>query len=197
MEHRASNLILLLAVAALASACEPIPTAPVQEEEADGLAYTNESWGFRITRPDSTWGFSAQIYYQDREPNGLPRVEVRLLSPAVAPPFRPELYMKPSALLEDATLDSLVASVEEALEESFSGYSPGEKAAVQLATKPAMEWQFEVPNSSQLNFMLGDRFFVAAIQNGTHGYLFVGSGISGAFPVEAYRQVASSLVFTR
>ena len=89
-----------------------------------------------------------------------------------------------------------MSDIEEALEESFDGYDPGEKATVQLATKPAMEWEFRLPSSSLRNFMLGDRFFVTAVQRGTHGYLFVGNGISGTFPVEAYRQIASSLTFT-
>ena len=199
VERGALAVICLLAVSVVLSACSPIPTAPVEEGQGGDLVYANESWGFQITRPDSTWGFSAQIYYQDREANGLPRVEIRLLAPQAisTTTFRPVLYMKPSPLSEDATLDSLVSDIEQALEDSFAGYDPGEKSAGVLATKPAMQWQFELQSSSQLNFLTGDRFFVTAVQNGTHGYLLVGSGISGSFPVEAYRQIASNIVFTR
>lgn len=198
MKRSALAVILLLAVCVFASACSPIPTAPVGEGVPNGLVYTNETWGFQVSRPDTTWGFSAQIFYQDREANGLPRTEVWLYAPEVSatPPFRPVLYLKPSALSGEATLDSLVTDIERALEDSFAGYDPGEKVEVVLATKPAMEWQFGASSSSRLNFLPGDRFFVAAIQQGAVGYLLVGNGTSGAFPVEAYRQIATSLVFT-
>ncbi len=192
---RIPALVFLL----LPLACGPIPTDPNDSLITDGddQTYTNEAWGFQISRPDTTWGLNVQTLQQVREANGLPRVEVRIFrSPKPGEPqFRPTLYLKPSALSRDATLESLVTDLEEELQTVFSGYTAGEKRTVQVESDTAMEWQFRIRSSSPRNFLLGNRFLVTAVLHNNQGYLMLGSGVFGAFPLETYRQIASSLVF--
>ena len=95
----------------------------------------------------------------------------------------------------DATLESLVSDLDEELQIAFAGYTPGEKQTVQLRSETAVEWQFQIASSSPQNFLSGTQFLVTAVLHNNQGYLMLGSGVSGAFPLETYRQIASSLVF--
>lgn len=192
---RISTLVFLF----LFLSCGPIPTDPNDSLITDGSdkTYTNEAWGFQISRPDSTWGLNVQTLEQVREANGLAWVEVRMFrSPKLGEPlFQPTLYLKPSALSRDATLESLVTDLEEELQTVFPGYTAGEKRTMQVRSDTAIEWQFRTRFSSSRSFLLGDRFLVTAVLHDSQGYLMLGSGVSGAFPLETYRQIASSLVF--
>ena len=189
--------VLLLLLAFAAAGCGPIPTDPDADTTLGDRVYANKEWGFQITIPDdSTWSWTAQTFYQDREPNGLPRVTVWIYKrPRDGGEFRPTLTLEPRALLKDDTLEKLVASLEENLKASsdFRGYTAAEKQTMQVASNEAVEWTFRTFARAGL----GNRFLVTVVVHGRHGYLIMGDGVSSYFPVDEFRGIISSLRFLK
>ena len=121
--HRTIGWFCFVSVAAIFG-CGPIPedTANNPTTESDGgRVYSNDEWGFRITVPD-VWGWTAQTSFQTREPNGLPRVEVVMNREAIAG-FEAVLTLRPRALSENSTLQTVTAELEEEFKATFLGYT--------------------------------------------------------------------------
>ena len=182
------------------SGCKPIPTEP--ETTLDGLVYTNNDWGFRISRPNDQWGLDASTITSQRDINGLSPVTVRILSPGITADFRPQMRLEPQALPSEfntMTLDQLVQAFEEQyLMQAFDQYRViGEKQRVQLKVGEAIQWQFRYSQLERSNRNYpGTRFLVAiAIHNGA-GYYMIGNGSRDAgYPLTEYEQIVASLEF--
>ena len=169
----------------------------VDEAEQDGDAYVNEEWGFRVPRPDSSWGISAVSYEQIREFNGLRAVEVWMVRDPLADgaAFSPTLFIKPIALTGGTSVTDLVASLDSDLRGAFSGYAVSDSLGTFTVSDSSAEWQFLVPTNSSQNFLSGTRFFVATLLHGNECYLLLGNGTDEDFPIESYRWMASQLTF--
>lgn len=182
------------------SGCKPIPTEP--EPSLDGLVYTNNSWGFRVSRPSEQWGIDVATITSQRDINGLSPVTVRILSPGLTSDFRPQMRLEPQALRAEfntMTLDQLVQAFEDRfLVPAFDGYRViGEKHRIQLKVGEAIQWQFRYSQIERSNRAYpGTRFLVAiAIHNGV-GYYMIGNGSRDAgYPLTEYEQIVASLEF--
>ena len=181
---------LVFVVATLS--CGPIPedTANNPTDDSDGSrVYSNEEWGFRISVPD-VWGWTAQTNFQTRESNGLPRVEVVMNREPISG-FVAVLNLRPRALSENATLQTVTAELEEEFKSTYLGYRAQEKRTFQISGREGIEWIFQTVFLSRR----GDRFFVTVVLDGRKAYLMMGNGMSAAFPVDEYRLIASSIEF--
>ena len=182
------------------SGCKPIPTEP--QTSLDGLVYTNNDWGFRVSRPSDQWGIDVATLTSQRDINGLSPVTVRILSPGIPGDFRPQMRLEPQALragFNTMTLDQLVQAFEEQfLMPQFDQYDViGDKQRVQLKGGEAMQWQFRYSQLENSNRRYpGTRFLVAvAIHNGV-GYYMIGNGSRDAgYPLTEYEQIVASLEF--
>lgn len=184
--------------------CGPIPTEPNGSGVVDNdLVYTNDTWGFQVSRPTLDWGISAQTFPQQRFPNGLPVVEVRIASPAtefLGAAFRPELHLEPRSVSRGIDLDALVTAYEEnELKLIFEGYEVlGEKQRISLTNGEMIEWRFR--NSSFAAPSLrypGTRFLAAVAVHDDQGYFMIGNGSNDVgFPVNEYHLIAESLKFS-
>lgn len=182
------------------SGCKPIPTEP--EPTLDGLVYTNNSWGFRVSRPNDQWGIDVSTITSQRDINGLPFVTVRMLSPGITGDFRPQMRLEPQALraeLTIMTLDEFVQAFEdEYLTQAFDEYRViGEKQRIQLKVGEAIQWEFRYSQLERSNRRYpGTRFLVAiAIHNGVW-YHMIGNGSRDAgYPITEYEQIVASLEF--
>ena len=182
------------------SGCKPIPTEP--EPSLDGLIYTNNSWGFRVSRPSEQWGIDVATITSQRDINGLSPVTVRILSPGLTSDFRPQMRLEPQALRAEfntMTLDQLVQAFEDRfLVPAFDEYRViGEKHRIQLKVGEAIQWQFRYSQIERSNRAYpGTRFLVAiAIHNGV-GYYMIGNGSRDAgYPLTEYEQIVASLEF--
>ena len=182
------------------SGCKPIPTEP--QTSLDGLVYTNNDWGFRVSRPSDQWGIDVATLTSQRDINGLSPVTVRILSPGIPGDFRPQMRLEPQALragFNTMTLDQLVQAFEEQfLMPQFDQYDViGDKQRVQLKVGEAMQWQFRYSQLENSNRRYpGTRFLVAvAIHNGV-GYYMIGNGSRDAgYPRTEYEQIVASLEF--
>lgn len=172
--------------------CGPIPedTANNPTGDTDGdRVYSNDEWGFRITVPD-VWGWTAQTSFQTREPNGLPRVEVVMNREPISG-FEAVLTLRPRALSEKATLQTVTAELEEEFKATFLGYRAEAKRKLTAPGREGIEWIFRTVFLRRR----GDRFFITVVLDGRKAYLMMGNGTSAAFPVDEYRAIASSLEF--
>ncbi len=172
--------------------CGPIPedTANNPTDAADGdRVYSNDEWGFRITVPD-VWGWTAQTSFQTREPNGLPRVEVVMNREPISG-FVAVLTLRPRALSERATLQTVTAELEEEFKATFLGYTAQEKRTFQISGREGIEWIFRTVFLRRR----GDRFLVTVVLDGRKAYLMMGNGTSAAFPVDEYQSIVKSLEF--
>ncbi len=189
--HRATIWSSLVCVVAMLS-CGPIPddTANNPTADADGnRVYSNDEWGFRISVPD-VWGWTAQTSFQTRESNGLPRVEVTMQREPISG-FVAVMNLRPRALSENATLQTVTAELEEEFKSTFLGYRAEEKRTFQISGREGIEWIFRTVFLRRR----GDRFFVTVVLDGRKAYLMMGNGMSAVFPVDEYRSIASSLEF--
>ena len=182
------------------SGCKPIPTE--SEPSLDGLVYTNNSWGFRVSRPNDQWGIDVATLTSQRDINGLPPVTVRILSPDITSDFRPQMRLEPRALpanFATLTLDQLVQQFEEQyLMLAFDQYRViDEKQRVQLRVGEAIQWQFRYSQleTSNRNYP-GTRFLVAIAIHNQVGYYMIGNGSRDAgYPLTEYEQIVASLEF--
>ena len=175
--------------------CGQIPTDPDTDPTVGGRVYTNTDWGFQIAIPqDTTWSWTAQTFFQDRDSNGLPRVEVRISKrPLENTQFRPTMLLSPRALPRETGLESATASLEEELRSSFLGYNPGEKDSVLVSSSSGLEWVFRMVSLRGE----GDRFLAVVLVHEREGYIFLGSGVSYHFPVEEFRDIIRTLNFLK
>ena len=189
--------IPLFLFALCVSGCGPIPTDPDINSSLTDRVYVNDDWGFQITIPqDSTWSWTAQTFYQNREPNGLPQVSVWIYKrPQDGGQFRPTLTLEPRALSGDDTLEKVVTALEDDFKasNSFRGYNASEKQTVQVSSGEATEWTFRT--SARGN--VGNRFLATIVVHEREGYLILGSGVSSYFPVDEFRGIISSLTFLK
>ncbi len=189
--NRSTIWFCLVCVAAMQS-CGPIPedTAnnPTNDSNGDRV-YSNDEWGFRVSVPGA-WGWTAQTNFQAREINGLPRVEVVMNREPIAG-FGAVLTLRPRALSETATLQTVAAELEEEFKSTFLGYRAEEKRTFQISGRDGIEWTFRTVFLRRR----GDRFFVSVVLDGRKAYLMMGNGTSAAFPTEEYRSIASSIEF--
>ncbi len=183
------------------SGCKPIPTEP--EPSLDGLVYTNNSWGFRVSRPSDQWGIDVATITSQRDINGLSPVTVRILSPGITGEFRPQMRLEPQALRPryvTMTLDEIVqAFEEEALMPAFDGYRViGEKQRIRLNVGEAIQWQFgydQLGGNPNRRYP-GTRFLVAIAIHNQVGYYLIGNGSRDAgYPLTEYEQIVASLEF--
>ena len=183
------------------SGCKPIPTEP--EPALDGLVYTNNSWGFRVSRPNDQWGIDVSTLTSQRDPNnGLSPVTVRILSPGITSDFRPQMHLYPQGLPARYTtlsLDQLVQVFEEEyLMLAFDQYRViGEKQRIQLRVGEAMQWEFRYSQLERSNRNYpGTRFLVAIAIHNQVGYYMIGNGSRDAgYPLAEYEQIVASLEF--
>ena len=183
------------------SGCKPIPTE--SEPSLDGLVYTNNSWGFRVSRPNDQWGIDVSTLTSQRDPNnGLSPVTVRILSPGITGEFRPQMHLYPQALPDrftTMTLDQLVQVFEEEyLMLAFDQYRvTGEKQRIQLRGGEAMQWEFRYSQLERSNRNYpGTRFLVAIAIHNQVGYYMIGNGSRDAgYPLTEYEQIVASLEF--
>ncbi len=182
------------------SGCKPIPTD--SEPSLDGLVYTNNSWGFRVSRPSDQWGIDVATLTSQRDINGLSPVTVRILSPDITSDFRPQMRLEPRALpanFATMTLDQLVQQFEEQyLMLVFDQYRViGEKQRVQLRGGEAIQWQFRYSQIERSNRNYpGTRFLVAIAIHNQVGYYMIGNGSRDAgYPLSEYEQIVASLEF--
>jgi hypothetical protein len=189
--------------------CGQIPEDTVGSSAATGLndlVYSDDSWGFQISRPNDTWGISVQTFPLSRDPqNGLPLVDVRVSSPFIGTQgsFRPELQMTPRGMLNGKTLDDLVIEYEEyELKLIFGGYQlVGEKQKVKLEGGEVVLWEFRNARLGQgANYpgttYSGTRFLAAVAAHNRQSYFFIANGTTDGFPVADYKQIVSSLRFS-
>ena len=182
------------------SGCKPIPTEP--QTSLDGLVYTNNDWGFRVSRPSDQWGIDVATLTSQRDINGLSPVTVRILSPGIPGDFRPQMRLEPQALragFNTMTLDQLVQAFEEQfLMPQFDQYDViGDKQRVQLKVGEAMQWQFRYSQLENSNRRYpGTRFLVAVAIHNQVGYYMIGNGSRDAgYPRTEYEQIVASLEF--
>ena len=180
--------------------CKPIPTEP--QTSLDGLVYTNNDWGFRVSRPSDQWGIDVATLTSQRDINGLSPVTVRILSPGIPGDFRPQMRLEPQALragFNTMTLDQLVQAFEEQfLMPQFDQYDViGDKQRVQLKVGEAMQWQFRYSQLENSNRRYpGTRFLVAVAIHNQVGYYMIGNGSRDAgYPRTEYEQIVASLEF--
>jgi hypothetical protein len=183
----------LLCCLLAAGACGSIPTDSLDgEAESDGRVYVDEDWGFQIVIPDpGVWGFTAQKTFQERMSNGLPRTELRITRVPESGSFRPVLLLEPHALARDDTAESFAQTVEQVYRSRYLGYRSGPKQVYTVAGAGVVEWVFTTVRMPQV----GDRFMLAVVQDGTKGYLLLGSGLDNQFPLDSYRAMLSSMEF--
>ena len=182
------------------SGCKPIPTEP--ETSLDGLVYVNNSWGFRVSRPNDQWGIDVSTLTSQRDINGLSPVTVRILSPEITGEFRPQMRLEPQALpanFTTMTLDQLVQNFEEQyLMRAFNEYRViGEKQRVPLKVGEAIQWQFRYSQLERSNRAYpGTRFLIAIAIHNQVGYYMIGNGSRDAgYPLSEYEQIVASLEF--
>ncbi|MDE2954413.1 MAG: hypothetical protein OXR71_07810, partial [Gemmatimonadota bacterium] len=162
------------------SGCKPIPTEP--EPSLDGLVYTNNSWGFRVSRPSDQWGIDVSTLTSQRDINGLSPVTVRILSPEITGDFRPQMHLYPQALpnrFATMTVDQIVQEFEEQyLMLAFDQYRViGEKQRIRLNVGEAIQWQFRYSQLERSNRDYpGTRFLVAIAIHNQVGYYMIGNG---------------------
>jgi hypothetical protein len=188
--------VFLTLLAQLTLGCGPIPTDPDSEtSSSEGTVYVNEEWGFQLTVPDdSTWSLNAQTLFQDRESNGLPKVNVQISKfPLQGTRFRPTLVVDPRALPRGNTIETFVASLEEELRARFIGYGAEEKRTLQIDAAEGVEWVFRTASFRGY----GSRFLAAVVVHRQQVYVMLGSGIRVHFPLEEYRGIISSMKFLR
>ncbi len=188
--------VFLCLLAQFAPGCGPIPNDSASDSSSsDGRVYINEEWGFQLTIPDdSTWSWNSRTLFQNRESNGLPRVNVLILkNPLEGRRFRPTLSVDPRGVSAGTLFETFVASLEEDFKARFIGYNAEEKRTLQVSSAEAVEWTFRVARIGGF----ANRFLVAVVMRERQGYVMLGSGISSHFPVEGYRQITSSLKFLR
>lgn len=180
--------------------CKPIPTEP--QTSLDGLVYTNNDWGFRVSRPSDQWGIDVATLTSQRDINGLSPVTVRILSPGIPGDFRPQMRLEPQALragFNTMTLDQLVQAFEEQfLMPQFDQYDViGDKQRVQLKVGEAMQWQFRYSQLENSNRRYpGTRFLVAVAIHNQVGYYMIGNGSRDVgYPLTEYEQIVASLEF--
>ena len=181
-------LVCLFAMLSCGPSPEDTANNPTGDSDGDRV-YSNDEWGFRITVPD-VWGWTAQTSFQTREPNGLPRVEVVMNREPISG-FAAVLTLRPRALADKATLQTVTAELEEEFKATFLGYRAQEKRTFQNSGREGIEWIFRTVFLRQR----GDRFFVTVVLDGRKAYLMLGNGTSAAFPVDEYRTIVSSLEF--
>ncbi len=189
--HQTSIWSCLVCIGALLS-CGPIPddTANNPTAGSDGdRVYSNDEWGFRISIPD-VWGWTSQTNFQTRESNGLPRVEVVMRREPISG-FVAVMTLRPRALPENATLQTVTAQLEEELKSTNLGYRAEEKRTFQISGREGIEWIFQTVFLRRR----GDRYIVTVVLDGRKAYLMMGNGMSSSFPLEEYRSIASSLEF--
>ena len=186
--------------------CGPIPTDPQVDLTDTGEAriYVNDEWGFQITIPSTgEWGFTAQTSFQHRESNGLPSVEVVISKnvDATGTGVRPSLTLRPRALALGTNENVLATMLDEEFRAAFLGYSPQVKQRrnlppLQAGGDPvlAIEWEFRtrIPVGSFSRFIA-----TVVVDEDRRGYVLIGSGSQQVFPVDEYRQIASTLRFVR
>ncbi len=183
------------------SGCKPIPTEP--QTTLDGLVYTNNDWGFRVSRPNDQWGIDVSTLTSQRDPNnGLSPVTVRILSPLFTPELRPQMHLYPQALparFTTMTLDQLVQAFEdEYLMREFDQYRViGEKQRIRLRVGEAMQWEFRYSQLERSNRNYpGTRFLVAIAIHNQVGYYMIGNGSQDVgYPLTEYEQIVASLEF--
>ncbi|MDE2800267.1 MAG: hypothetical protein OXI94_16500 [Gemmatimonadota bacterium] len=182
------------------SGCKPIPTEP--EPSLDGLVYTNNSWGFRVSRPSDQWGIDVSTLTSQRDINGLSPVTVRILSPEITGDFRPQMHLYPQALpnrFATMTVDQIVQEFEEQyLMLAFDQYRViGEKQRIRLNVGEAIQWQFRYSQLERSNRDYpGTRFLVAIAIHNQVGYYMIGNGSRDAgYPLTEYEQIVASLEF--
>ena len=193
-------LSVCLLPAFLALSCGKIPTDPNSTGPFNELAYVNNEWGFQVSRPSEEWGLNVQTFELQRERNGKARVEVRMFRPfteGVSTPFRPQMFLQPTALNEITTLQDLVVSYEGTLKDAFDGYEQqGEKQSVNLGNDEAVQWQFRKnPFTVQNGRFPGTRFLAAVVVRNREAYIMLGNGVRGDFPQQGYRAIVRSLRF--
>ncbi len=183
------------------SGCKPIPTEP--QTTLDGLVYTNNDWGFRVSRPNDQWGIDVATLTSQRDPNnGLSPVTVRILSPQFTRELRPQMHLYPQALparFTTMTLDQLVQAFEdEYLMREFDQYRViGEKQRIRLRVGEAMQWEFRYSQLERSNRNYpGTRFLVAIAIHNQVGYYMIGNGSRDVgYPLTEYEQIVASLEF--
>lgn len=183
------------------SGCKPLPTEP--ETSLDGLVYINNSWGFRVSRPNDQWGIDASTITSQRDPNnGLSPVTVYILSPDFTGEFRPQMRLAPQALparFTTLTLDDLVQEFEEQyLMLEFDEYRViDEKQRVPLKVGEAIQWQFRYSQLERSSRSYpGTRFLIAIAIHNQVGYYMIGNGSRDAgYPLSEYEQIVASLEF--
>lgn len=182
------------------SGCKPIPTEP--EPSLDGLVYTNNSWGFRVSRPSDQWGIDVSTLTSQRDINGLSPVTVRILSPEITGDFRPQMHLYPQALpnrFATMTVDQIVQEFEEQyLMLAFDQYRViGEKQRIRLNVGEAIQWEFRYSQLERSNRDYpGTRFLVAIAIHNQVGYYMIGNGSRDAgYPLTEYEQIVASLEF--
>jgi hypothetical protein len=183
----------LFPVILVLAGCGPIPTEPDTDTTVTGRVYRNTDWGFQIAIPeDTTWSWTAQTFFHDRDSSGRPRVEVRISKrPLENTRFRPTMVLRPRSLSRGTALGSVTASVEEELRGSFLGYRPGKKDSVVVSSSSGLEWVFQMVSLSNE----GDRFLSVVLVRDREGYVFLGSGASYHFPVNEFRDIIRTLTF--
>ena len=188
--------------------CGPIPTDSdndVRVGQTDGeRVYANVEWGFQITIPSSNeWGFTAQTSYRQREANGLPWVQIVISKnvDATGTGVRPSLTLRPRAVSAGTNAEILATIMEADFRSIYLGYTSQKKRSLNLApfqstgdSVRAVDWEF----TTMLPVGSFDRFFATAVMDeDDRGYTAVGTGNQNVFPVEEYRQIISTLRFTR
>ena len=182
------------------SGCKPIPTEP--EPNLDGLVYTNNSWGFRVSRPSEQWGIDIVTFTSQRDINGLSPVTISILSPSITGEFRPKMYLYPQALPDrfaTLTLDEVVQNFEEQyLMLAFDQYRvTSQKHRIRLKVGEAIQWEFRYSQLENPNRRYpGTRFLVAIAIHNQVGYYMIGNGSQDAgYPLTEYEQIVASLEF--
>lgn len=193
--YRLWTPVCLLLAAALAMRCGPIPDDTVSSgtDQSSDRVYVDNDWGFQIAIPDAAvWGWTSQTFYQSRESNGLPRVELRMTrQPLDGSTFRPTMVVEPRALPANATIQTFVAELEEGFKARYLGYRSEQKRVFEISGRDAVEWEFRtVPIRS-----IGDRFLITVVVDSRKVYVLLGSGLFSSYPLDDYRQIAASLRF--
>lgn len=198
MSGRYASLLLWPLLLAVTAACRPIPVDSTDSTEEFGDVTTNEEWGFRIARPDSSWGTTMITDKLYTAANGLSRVEVWMTRPPQSDDeagFEATLILLPSAAHDTTSILDLVLDVDNNLAESFAGYAAQGGLVQRLESETTAEWQFALSGEHEDNFLSGVRFYVRVWLHERKAFLLLGNGSATDFPIDAYLRAASSLTF--
>ena len=198
MSGRYASLLLWPLLLAVTAACRPIPVDSTDSTEEFGDVTTNEEWGFRIARPDSSWGTTMITDKLYTAANGLSRVEVWMTHPPQSDDeagFEATLVLLPSAAQDTTSILDLVLDVDNNLVESFAGYAAPEDVTQRAESDTTAEWQFALVDEHADNYLSGVRFYVKIWLHDRTAFLMLGSGSDDDFPLDAYQRTAASLTF--